>query len=267
VHIVTDPNDDTLKPGIPHSARVWNVWLGGKDNFEADRMVAGQVEAAFPAIVDVARASRAFLVRVVHYLTDQGIRQYLDIGTGLPTADNTHEVAQRLAPTSRIVYVDNDQLVLVHARALLTSSPEGATDYVDADANDPEKILSKAAATLDFSQPVALMMLGILGNIADTDTVRAIVRRLVDAVPAGSFLVINDGTNTDEASVAGQRVSNEGGPPLSTAQHRGDHQPLRRPRPGRPGCGVHAAMATRHRRETRRTRRRVRSRAQAVALH
>lgn len=210
---MTDPNDDTLKPGTPHSARVWNVWLGGKDNFEADRVVAGQVEAAFPAIVDVARASRAFLVRVVHYLTGQGIRQYLDIGTGLPTADNTHEVAQRLVPTSRIVYVDNDQLVLVHARALLTSSPQGATDYIDADANDPEYIISKAADTLDFSQPIALMMLGILGNIADTDTARVIMRRLVDAAPAGSFLVINDGTNTDEASVAGQRASNQGGHP------------------------------------------------------
>jgi hypothetical protein len=213
VHIVTDPHDDPLKPLSPHSARVWNVWLGGKDNFEADRAVAAQVEAAFPAIVDVARASRAFLVRVVHYLAEQGIHQYLDIGTGLPTADNTHEVAQRLVPTSRIVYVDNDQLVLVHARALLTSSPEGATDYIDADLNEPDKILARAAGTLDFSQPIALMMLGVLGNIADTATARAIVRRLVGAVPSGSFLVVNDGTNTEQASVEGQRASNQAGHP------------------------------------------------------
>jgi S-adenosyl methyltransferase len=137
---------------------------------------------------------------------EAGIRQFLDIGTGLPTADNTPEVAERIAPQSRIVYVDNDPLVLVHARALLTSSPEGVTDYLDADVREPEKILHAAARTLDFTQPVALMMLGILGNVADYDEARSIVNRLVDAVPSGSYLVVNDATTSkarDEASQVG----------------------------------------------------------------
>jgi O-methyltransferase involved in polyketide biosynthesis len=133
---------------------------------------------------------------VPSYLAGEvGIRQFLDIGTGLPTADNTHEVAQRVAPQSRIVYVDNDPLVLVHARALLTSSPEGATDYIDADVHDPDTILAEASRTLDFSQPVALMMLGILGHVTDYDEARSIVNRLVAALPSGSHLVLNDGTN------------------------------------------------------------------------
>jgi hypothetical protein len=210
--IVTEPVDQ-LRADVPHSARVWNVWLGGKDNFEVDRQVAAQVEGSYPEIVQVARESRKFLVRAIHYLHAQGIRQYLDIGTGLPTADNTHEVAQRLDPTSRIVYVDNDPLVLVHARALLTSTSEGATTYVDADVNDPLKILNEARATLDFDQPVALILLGILGNVADTATAREIVRTLVDAVPSGSYLVVNDGTTANEASVAGAERSAAAGHP------------------------------------------------------
>jgi S-adenosyl methyltransferase len=186
---------------VPHSARVWNYWLGGKDNFVADRAAGEQVREAYPWIVEIARVSRAFLVRAVSYLAGEaGIRQFLDLGTGLPTADNTHEVAQRTAPESRIVYVDNDPMVLVHARALLTSSPEGATDYIDADVRDPDKILQEAARTLDFSQPVAVLLLGILGNIADDDEARSIVKRLVDAVPSGSYVAINDGTNTGEGA-------------------------------------------------------------------
>jgi S-adenosyl methyltransferase len=196
-----------LDTSVPHSARIWNYWLGGKDNFAADREVGDQVREVYPDIVAVARASRAFLFRAVQYLAgEMGIRQFLDIGTGLPTADNTHEVAQRLAPTSCVVYVDNDPLVLVHARALLTSSAEGATDYIEADVHDPDKILHAAARTLDFNQPIALMMLGILGNVIDYDEARAIVRRLLDAVPSGSFLVVNDGTTSkarDEASQVG----------------------------------------------------------------
>src|SRR4051794_7016467 len=185
-----------LDTTVPHSARVWNYWLGGKDNFAVDRQVGEQVLQMLPSIVEQARADRAFLGRVVAHLAgERGIRQFLDVGTGLPTADNTHEVAQRVAPDARIVYVDNDPLVLVHARALLTSTPEGATDYIDADLHDPDAILRGAARTLDPRQPIALMMLGILGHVTDFQEARGIVKRLVDALPAGSYLVINDGTN------------------------------------------------------------------------
>jgi S-adenosyl methyltransferase len=205
-----------LNAQIPHSARIWNYWLGGKDNFPADREVGDQVRAVFPAIVENARASRAFLGRSVRYLAGEaGIRQFLDIGTGLPTANNTHQVAQQVAPECRIVYVDNDPMVLAHARALLTSSPEGATDYIDADVRDTEKILHEAAQTLDFTQPVAIMMLGILGNVADYDLACSIVKRLLDGVPSGSYLVVNDGTNTSEEIVEGARVSGEGGHPYT----------------------------------------------------
>jgi hypothetical protein len=175
---------------------VWNYWLGGKDNFAADRKLGDQITQLFPDIRPIARASRQFLNRAVRYLAaEAGIKQFLDIGTGLPTAENTHEVAQRITPTARIVYVDNDPLVLVHARALLTSSPEGATDYLDADVRDPDTILRGAATSLNFEQPIALMMLGILGNIPDYDQARSVVDRLVSALPTGSYLVINDGTN------------------------------------------------------------------------
>src|SRR5256714_4397962 len=192
-----------LDTSVPHSARVWNYWLGGKDNFAADRAMGDQVRQVFPDIVEVARVSRAFLVRAVRYLTDEvGIRQFLDIGTGLPTADNTHEVAQRIAPDSRIVYVDNDPLVLVHAEALLTSTPEGACAYLEADVRDPEAILAEAAKTLDFSQPVGLMLMGILGLVGDYDEARSIVRTLVAALPSGSYLALYDGSDTDPAYLA-----------------------------------------------------------------
>ena len=180
----------------PHSARIWNHWLGGKDNYPIDREVGDEFVAIFPGQVDIARHSRAFLGRAVRYLAGEaGIRQFLDIGTGLPTQNNTHEVAQAVAPESRIVYVDNDPLVLAHARALLTSTPEGACDYIDADLHDPEKILTTAARTLDFAQPIALMMLGIIGHIPDEDGPQEIVTHLVNALASGSYVVINDGTN------------------------------------------------------------------------
>ena len=208
---MTEPTLDATRPS---SARVWNYLLGGKDNFEIDRMVGDQVRASFPAIVVVAQEQRRFLVRAVTFLAaEAGIRQFLDIGTGLPVANNTHEVAQRVAPEARVVYVDNDPLVLVHARALLASSPEGVTDYVDSDVEDPDKILREAARTLDFSRPIALTMLGILGNVADYAEARSIVRRLLDAVPAGSYLVVSDGTNTSEEIVEGQRIANQSGHP------------------------------------------------------
>ncbi len=185
-----------INTSVPQSARIWNYWLGGKDYFPVDRAAGDQYIEVFPGIVDIARASRGFLTRAVRYLASEAqIRQFLDIGTGLPTANNTHQVAQQAAPEARVVYVDNDPLVLTHARALLTSTPEGATDYVDADLRDPDKILEAAAATLDFTRPVALMLMGILGHVADYDEARSIVRQLLDPLPSGSYLALNDGTN------------------------------------------------------------------------
>jgi hypothetical protein len=185
---------------VPHSARIWNYWLGGKDNYAIDRAAGDQFSAIYPGIVDIARADRAFLRRVVRFLAGEaGVRQFLDVGTGLPTHDNTHQVAQRVAPESRIVYVDNDPLVLAHARALLTSSPQGATNYVDADMSDPEKILLEAAKWLDLTQPVALTFMGVLGHVTDHAQARSIVTALLAGLPAGSYLAINDSINTSEA--------------------------------------------------------------------
>jgi O-methyltransferase involved in polyketide biosynthesis len=197
---------------VPHSARVWNYWLGGKDNFAADRATGDEVLRVYPEIVEVARASRAFLVRAVTYLAGaMEVRQFLDIGTGLPTADNAHEVAQRVAPSARVVYVDNDPLVLTHARALLTSSPDGATDYLDADLREPDRILLGAADTLNLSQPVAVMMLGVLGYIPAYGDAYQIVRRLMEVVPSGSYLVVNDGTEAGEASNRANHTARQGG--------------------------------------------------------
>ena len=185
-----------IDPTVPNSARIWNYWLGGKDSYPVDRAAGSQFAEVFPGIVDVARSSRQFLIRAVQFLAGEAqVRQFLDVGTGLPTANNTHQVAQQVAPEARIVYVDNDPLVLTHARALLTSTPEGATDYVDADLRDPDTILEAAEKTLDFTQPVALMLMGILGHVADYDEARSIVRRLLDPLPSGSYLALNDGTN------------------------------------------------------------------------
>ncbi|MGQ0777073.1 MAG: SAM-dependent methyltransferase [Pseudonocardiales bacterium] len=209
-----------IDTGVAHTARVWNYWLGGKDNYPADREVGEQIRAIIPDIADSARADRRFLFRVVRYLAGEvGIRQFLDIGTGLPTADNTHEVAQSIAPECRIVYADNDPLVLVHARALLTSTPEGATDYLDVDLRDPDTILREAARTLTFTRPVALMLLGILNFITDTDEAHAIVHQLLDALPAGSYLAISHPTVEihPEAAKEAIRLWNENAtPPIAT---------------------------------------------------
>jgi len=168
---------------VPHSARIWNYWLGGKDNYAVDREAGDQYKEIFPGIAVVARTSRAFLTRAVRYLAGEaGLRQFLDIGTGLPTADNTHQVAQRVAPESRIVYVDNDPLVLAHARALLTSSPEGSTEYLDADIRNPAAILDAAGGLLDFTQPIALMLMGIMGHFTDEEAY-PIVRQLLAGRP------------------------------------------------------------------------------------
>ena len=184
-----------LDLGVPHSARLWNYLLGGKDNFAADREAAAQVLEYMPELVQSARFNREFLGRAVRHLAGPArVRQFLDIGTGLPTADNTHEVAQATAADSRIVYVDNDPMVLTHARALLTSTRAGATDYIDADVRDPGRILQAAARTLDFDKPVAIMLLGILNFVPDDGEAEAIVKRLVDAVPSGSYLVVSHPT-------------------------------------------------------------------------
>jgi hypothetical protein len=180
---------------VSHSARIWDYWLGGKDNYQVDREVGDRIEEMLPDIVRQAREDRLFLGRVVRYLAGEaGIRQFLDIGTGLPTADNTHQVAQRVAPECKIVYVDNDPLVLAHARALLTSTPEGATDYIHADMHDPGSIIADAGRTLDFGRPIAITMLGVLWHVMDNDEANAIVNRLMQAMPSGSYLALNHPT-------------------------------------------------------------------------
>ena len=184
---------------VAHPARVYDYLLGGKENYEADREAAEGIIAVSPNVLPSVRANRAFLRRAVQYLTaEAGIRQFLDIGTGLPTAENTHQVAQGIAPESRVVYVDNDPIVLAHARALLTSAPEGATAYIDADLRDIDKILHAAAATLDFSEPIGVMLLCIMQYVPDSAGPHEIVSRIMDAVPAGSYLTMSDTTRDIE---------------------------------------------------------------------
>jgi hypothetical protein len=183
------PDFDT---SVPHIARVYDYWLGGKDNFAADRELGERTLAAYPNLVFSVRANRAFLARAVRFLAaEAGIRQFLDIGTGIPTANNTHQVAQRVAAESRIVYVDNDPIVLSHAQALLKSSPQGVCAYLDADLRDPAAILAKAAQTLDFGQPVAVMLIAVMHFIGDDDEAAAIVRTLTAACAPGSYVVIS----------------------------------------------------------------------------
>ncbi|WP_307710503.1 SAM-dependent methyltransferase [Streptomyces sp. V1I6] len=210
---------------MAHNSRVWNYWLGGKDNYAVDQEVGERIAGMFPSIAEVARADRAFLGRSVSYLAGEaGARQFLDIGTGLPTADNTHEVAQRIAPDARIVYVDNDPIVLTHARALLAGTPEGVTAYVDADAHDPGAVLRSASATLDLRRPVAVMMLGILNFVLDTDKARSIVRTLMDALPSGSHLVLTHPTLElgGEGNAQAMAFWNENATPPITARSRAE---------------------------------------------
>ena len=193
-----------LDTSVAHPARVYDYWLGGKDNFAADREAAERVLAAAPGLRFRVRANRAFLGRTTRYLAaEAGIRQFLDIGTGIPTGDNTHEVAQLAAPAARVVYVDNDPIVLLHAQALLRSTPQGATDYIQADLRDPGLILDRAAALLDFSQPVAVMMLAILHFIPDTDDPPAITARFTDVLVPGSYLTLSATTS----DIDGERVT------------------------------------------------------------
>jgi len=199
----------TVDADIPQTARIWNYLLGGKDNYAVDRAVGDEIIKSTPELVENARLSRAYLARAVEFLAGEvGLRQFLDIGTGLPTADNTHEVAQRVAPAARIVYVDNDPLVLSHARALLTSSPEGATNYIDADLRDQATILAEASKTLDLSQPVGLLLMGILGHVEDDGEAKSIIDSLMASLPPGSYLAMYDGSDTSESVREAARIWN-----------------------------------------------------------
>jgi hypothetical protein len=206
-----------------HMARVYDFWLGGKDNFAADRVVAERVAAAYPDVLVAVRAQRAFLARAVHFLVvEAGIRQFLDIGTGLPSANNTHQVAQAAAPQSRVVYVDNDPIVLSHAQALLTSSSEGATAYIDADLRDTATIVEQAAGVLDFGLPVAVMLLGILQGVPDQDEPGAIIARLMDAVVPGSYLAISQiagDVAADEVAEGVQRYNEQAAVSVAARTH------------------------------------------------
>lgn len=199
---------------VPNVARVWNFLIGGRDNFEADRWAARQLIAAASVMQEVGPASRAFLRRVVSYLADEaGITQFLDIGTGIPTAGNTHEIAQSIDPCSRIVYVDNDPVVLAHARALLISAPEGVTSYIDADAREPGKIIASARETLDFDQPVALVLFDILNFIDGGGEVAEILCTLLAAAPPGSYLaVMQPASDLDGSMILAQQRWNEMAP-------------------------------------------------------
>lgn len=209
---MTDPID--LQTDVPHGARIWNYWLGGKDNYAADREVGDAVAAAAPTVRTYALLARQFLIRTVTHLAGEvGIRQFLDVGTGLPTAQNTHEVAQAVAPDSTVVYVDNDPLVLAHARALLArNTPEGVTTYVDADYREPEKVLAGARETLDFSRPIAVLFMGVFGYV-EAPEMHRVVHTILDAVPSGSHLAMWDGTSTSAEAIAGSKAQADMGSP------------------------------------------------------
>jgi hypothetical protein len=198
-----DDFSPVIRTDIPHSARIWNYWMGGKDNFEIDRVAGDAGVQVDPDIATMAVESRQFLVRAVRYLAaEAGIRQFLDIGTGLPTMQNTHEVAQSVAQNSKIVYVDNDPMVLAHARALLiNTTPEGVTTYIDCDYHQPEQIIADAHNVLNFTQPIGVMFMGVLGHAQTYDDMRRIVSTVMDAVPSGSYLTLWDGTIDSQAYV------------------------------------------------------------------
>jgi hypothetical protein len=191
--------------GIAHSARIYDYWLGGKDNFAADRTAGEAVIAARPTIVRDIRANRAFMHRAVAYLAaEAGLRQFLDVGTGIPTSPNVHEIAQEAAPDARIVYADNDPIVLAYARALLTGTRDGATDYIEADLREPERILDRARQTLDFTQPVAVQLIGMMHLISAEDDPYRIVGTLMDAVPSGSYLVVTHPASDIHADIVAE---------------------------------------------------------------
>ncbi|MBW8481678.1 SAM-dependent methyltransferase [Actinomadura parmotrematis] len=186
-------DSDRIDVSRPHSARVWDHWLGGKNNYEVDRALGDQIAGTFPHVVAMVRADRTFMRRAVSFLAGQGVRQYLDIGSGLPTSPNTHQVAQAAEPASRVVYVDNDPVVLAHARALLDSSPEGSCSYLDADLREPDRVL--AGAGLDPDRPVAVTLMSLLHFVPELDEAVAIVRRLLEGFPPGSYLALTHATD------------------------------------------------------------------------
>ncbi len=192
---------------VANAARMWNYWIGGKDNFRADREAGDVVLEAMPALPLVARMLRRFLITTVDELTAAGVRQFLDIGTGLPTADNTHDVAQRAAPESRIVYVDHDPVVISHAQALLTSSTAGKTDYIQADLRDWPAISAGAQQTLDFSQPVAVLLIAVLHFILDAEDPHLMISRMMADLAPGSYLVIGHAASDIEAGTAAAMAS------------------------------------------------------------
>ena len=193
-----------VNPDVPSPARVWNVWLGGTDNFPVDRELAGRIQAAMPSMPLIARFARLFLADAVRRLSELGIRQFLDIGSGVPAADNTHQVAQRLAPESRIVYADRDPTVAQHARSLLSSTREGKTDYLHADLRDPEAILAEAARTLDLTRSVGVLLIAVLHFIPDADDPYGVVARLLAGLPSGSYLVIGHAASDLEPQAAAE---------------------------------------------------------------
>ena len=203
---------------VPVSARIWNYWMGGNDFYPIDKQAGDAYAQMSPGVFDLARSSRAYLVRAVSYAArDLGVRQFLDIGSGLPSNNPTHEVAQRVAPESRVVYVDHDPLVLAHARALLTSNPRGGTDYIEADLYDPGALVSLAQTKLDFTQPVAIMLMGVMGHVGNPDedpddkVARSILDRLKAALLSGGYLIMYEGINTDPAQNEALKVYNASG--------------------------------------------------------
>jgi S-adenosyl methyltransferase len=213
-----------VDPAVPSPARVWNYWLGGTDNFPVDRELAERIMAAMPSMPLIARFARLFLADAVGRLSEFGIRQFLDIGSGVPTADNTHQVAQRLAPESRVVYADRDPTVASHARSLLSSAPEGKTDYLHADLRDPEAILDAAGRTLDLTRSVGVLLIGVLHFIPGADDPYGIVARLMAGLPSGSYLVIGHAASdlAPEAAAEMTRRNNQTSPVPITPRTRAE---------------------------------------------
>ncbi|TCJ97430.1 SAM-dependent methyltransferase [Nocardia alba] len=235
---MADVQTPVIRTDIPHSARIWNYWMGGKDHYEIDKIAGDAGLAVDPEIATMAVQSRQYLIRAVRFVAkERGIKQFLDIGTGLPTMQNTHEVAQGVTPEAKVVYVDNDPLVLAHARALLTSTTdEGVTTYIDADFHDPEQIIADARNVLNFNEPIAVMFMGVLGHAKTYDDLLRIVRTVIGAVPSGSHLIYWDGTDDSQAYVTlCENYTGTGGTPYvprTQAQIRGIFDDLEVVEPG-----------------------------------
>ena len=242
-----DPEPE-INTAVPHSARIWNYWLGGTDNYPVDREAGDRYRAAYPGIVDTALAARQFMARAVRFLAGEaGIRQFLDVGAGLPAADNTHQVAQRDRAGLPVVYADNDPLVLAHARDLLTSTAEGACAYVHADMREPRTILTAAAGTLDLAQPTAVLLLGALGHVSDYAEARSIVSGLLDGLPPGSYLALADSSAAARPTARPGSSTPRPAPSRTSSAAGRDPRLLRRPRAGRARRGADSRLAARSR--------------------